>query len=228
MEFDKKIISILILIIFTLGGILIFKILNDKNPNFKSNTKYSKSQIIDLIKSEDNKSNYEVEYTLASTKYKIQYLNKKMKYNTLSTTIYLDFNENKNVSISEKNKTAVIQQITNFKEIYMLDDILKVVESSDCTIEKEEIVSNRNAIVLNYNGTEKINSLFSSDNYSESINYNMKLWIDIQSGLLLQTMVKVGNKEEKNIYNLKLNTVTDADVTVPDLSQYKVVDMTKK
>lgn len=33
---------------------------------------------------------------------------------------------------------------------------------------------------------------------------------------------------KKTVYDLKLNTVTIEDVTVPDLSQYKVTDATSK
>ena len=48
----------------------------------------------------------------------------------------------------------------------MPDDILRIIENSNCIIEKEEKISNRNAIVLSYNGTENIGNqfLFSADN----------------------------------------------------------------
>ena len=54
------------------------------------------------------------------------------------------------------------------------------------------------------------------------------MWIDTETGFLLQTIMKANNNEQKTVYDLKLNTVTTADVTVPNLSQYKVTDVTSK
>lgn len=239
---SSKVILILIFIIIILGCIFIFKGLNGKN-NEKQNiakSNYSKREIIDLIKSEKNKSNYEVEYTLNNTKYKRKYLNKKMKWeastNEKNTLSYLDFEKNTNTIINEENKIAVIQKISFVNENYMPDDILKIIENSNCRIEKEEKISNRNAIVFNYDGTEKIGNqfLFTADNSSntdskvDEIDYNIKIWIDIETGFLLQTIVKANNNEQKIIYDLKLNSVTESDVIVPSLSQYKVTDMTSK
>lgn len=240
---STKVILILIFIIIILGCIFIFKVLNGNNTQkqYISNSNYTKSEIIDLIKSESNKSNYEVEYTLNDTKYKRKYLNKKMKWeastsekNTLS---YLDFEKNTNTIINEDNKIIIIQKISFINENYMPDDILKIIENSNCIIEKEETISNRNAIVLSYNGTENIGNqfLFSADNSTtnndskvEEIKYEIKMWIDTETGFLLQTIMKANNNEQKTVYNLRLNTVTTADVTLPNLSQYKVTDMTSK
>lgn len=236
---STKIILILIFIIIILGCIFIFKILNKKNDGGQNigKSSYSKSELIDLIKSENNKTNYEVEYTLNNTKYNRKYLNKKMRWevstsekNTLS---YLDFEKNTNTIINEENKIAVIQKISLINENYMPEDILEIIENSNCIIEKEEKISNRNAIVLNYNGIEKIGNQFlftaNNSNYTDSkvdeINYNIKIWIDKETGFLLQTIVKANNNEQKTTYDLKLNSVTAADVTTPNLSQYKVTDM---
>ena len=202
---------------------------------------YSKNEIIDLIKSESNKSNYEVEYTLNDNKYKRKYFNKKMKLeasdkekNVLS---YLDFEKNTTTIIKEQEKIAVIQKISFENENYMPEDILKTIENPNCVIEKEEKISNREAVVLSYNGTENIGNqfLFSADNSTtnndskaDEIKYEMKIWIDIETGFLLQTITKAYNNELKTVYDLKLNTVTIEDVTVPDLSQYKVTDVTSK
>lgn len=71
---STKTILVLLLIVIILGCILVFKILNgNSNGHKKTHTaklNYSKTEIIDLIKSESNKSNYEVEYTLNDNKYK--------------------------------------------------------------------------------------------------------------------------------------------------------------
>ena len=238
-----KIILVLIFIIIILGCIFAFKVLNgDSNEKtYTAKSNYSKTEIIDLIKSENNKSNYEVEYTLNDTKYKRKYLNKKMKYEALdgetNVLSYLDFDKNTNTIINESKKIAVIQTISFVNENYMSDDMLKIVENPNCIIEKEEKISNRNAIILSYNGTENIGNqfLFSADNSTtnndskvDEIKYEIKMWIDTETGFLLQTVMKANNNEQKTVYDLKLNTVTIADVTVPNLSQYKVTDMTSK
>ena len=73
--------------------------------------------------------------------------------NTLS---YIDFEKDTNTIINEEKKIAVVQKISFINENYMPDDILRIIENSNCIIEKEEKISNRNAIVLSYNGTENI------------------------------------------------------------------------
>ena len=239
---STKTILILIFIVIILGCILMFKISNGNNTE-KSNIakdKYSKSELIELIKSENNKTNYEVEYTLNDTNYKIKYLNKKMKWeasNSEANTIsYLDFEKNTNTIIDEEKKIAIIQKISFIDENYMPADILTIIENSNCIIEKEEKISNRNAIVLDYSGTEKIGDQFlftsNNSNYTDSkvdeINYNIKIWIDAETGFLLQIIGKANNNELKTTYKLKLNSVTEADVTIPNLSQYKVTDITSK
>lgn len=153
-----------------------------------------------------------------------------------STLCYLDFEKNTSTIISEKNKIAVIQKLDLINENYMPNDILNIIEDPNCIIEKEAKVLNRNAVVLNYNGVKKLGDHFSftssNSNYIDSkvdkIYYNVKIWIDTETGFLLQTIVKVNNTEQKIIYNLKLNSVTKEDVSVPDLSQYKVTDITSK
>lgn len=240
---STKTILVLIFIIIILGCIFAFKVLNgDSNKKaYTAKSNYSKTEIINLIKSESNKSNYAVEYTLNDTKYKIKYLNQKMKLETSTSEenilSYLDFEKNTTTTINEKNKIAIIQKISSINENYMSNDILEIIENSNCIIEKEEKISNRNAIVLSYTGTEKIGNQFlffsdsstnNNDNKIDEIKYELKMWIDTETGFLLQTTIKANNNEQKTTYDLKLNTVTTADVTVPNLSQYKVTDITSK
>lgn len=239
---STKTILILIFIVIILVCILMFKILNGNNTEKSNIAKdmYSKSELIELIKSENNKTNYEVEYTLNDTNYNIKYLNKKMKWEASTseknTISYLDFEKNTNTIIDEEKKLAVIQKISFITENYMSDDILAIIKNPNCIIEKEEKISNRNAIVLDYYGTEKIGDQFlftsNNSNYTDSkvdeINYNIKIWIDVETGFLLQTIVKANNNELKTTYNLKLNSVTETDVAMPNLSQYKVTDITSK
>lgn len=92
-------------------------------------------------------------------------------------------------------------------------------------------------IVLSYNGTENIgnqflfsaaNSTTNNDSKVDEIKYEIKMWIDMETGFLLQTIMKANNNEQKTVYDLNLNTVIIADVTLPNLSQYKVIDITSK
>lgn len=217
---SSKLILRLIFVIIILGCIFIFKVLNGNKKVNTSKSNYSKTEIINLIKSEDNKSNYEVEYTTNNINFKKKYFNKKMKFeasnNESNILSYLDFEKNTNTLIDEKNKIAIIQKLGSTNKNYIPNDLLNIIEDPNCIIEKEEKVLNRNAVVLDYNGTE------------EKQNYNMKNWIDTETGFLLQTIVKANNTEQKIIYNLKLNSVTEEDVSVPNLSQYKVTDITSK
>ena len=243
MEYNKKkIILIFILIIVILGVIFIVKTINIRSGNTQSiaKSKYSKSELIDLINSKTNKNNYEVEYETNGNKYKIKYLNRKMKFEASNgegkVLSYIDFENMVNTIINEENKIVVKTRKILTNEYYMPDDIFQVLEEPDCRIKGEEKILNRDAIVLNYNGKFKTGDqfFFSADN-SVNINnkidelkYNIKFWVDKESGLLLQTVIKANNQEIKTVYNLKTNTVTEADVTEPDLSQYKITDATPK
>ena len=69
---------------------------------------------------------------------------------------------------------------------------------------------------------------FSSGKFGSTTNENInyEIWIDISSGLVTKT--SCSNKENSNItieYNLKLNSITEEDVTMPDLSKYKVTEL---
>lgn len=215
---STKTIFVLIFIVIILGGILAFKVLSENSNNDKktntSESSYSKADIIELINSENNKSNYAVEYTLNNdSTYKIKYLNGKMKWEAFSSETnvlcYFDFEKNTNTIISEERKTAVIQEISIVKKNYIPEEILSIINKPDCIIEKEETVLNRNAIVLSYN-------------------HIWKIWIDAETGLLLQTIMNENDLEYKTVYYLSLNTVTINDVTLPDLSQYNVADTRSK
>lgn len=233
-----KIILVLFFIIIILGCIFMFKIL--KGNNDEKNVAYSKSEVLDLIKSEDNKTNYEVEYTVNNIKYNKKYLNKKMRMEASTdgknTISYLDFEKNTNTIIDEKQKIAIIQKINLEEENYMPKDILNIIEDPNCIIEKEAKISNRNAVVLSYNGKGKIGNqfYFTSDKSGHSndkideINYNVKIWIDTETGFLLKTIITANNNKMETKYNLKLGSVTESEVTISNLSQYKVTDITSK
>lgn len=233
-----KIILILFFIIIILGCIFMFKIL--KGDNNEKDVAYSKSEVLDLIKSEDNKTNYEVEYTVGNIKYNKKYLNKKMKKEALmdgdDIISYFDFEKNTNTIIDEKQKIAIIQKINLEEENYMPKDILNIIEDPNCIIKKEEKISNRNAVVLSYNGKREIPNqfYFTSDKSGHSndkideMDYNVKIWIDTETGLLLKTVITANNNEIETKYNLKSGSVTESEVTISNLSQYKVTDITSK
>lgn len=232
-------IKILLIFIMIIGGIFVLKNVNHKQNSGNSN--YTKTDILKIIASETNKSNYEVEYTIDGTRTNRKYLNKKMKIeafnNETNTIMYVDFEKDTNTSIDEEKKIAIILELDNLvEENYIPKDVLEIIKNESCTIENEERISNREAIVLNYNGKEKIGNQFlfnvnnstNKDNKVDELKYNVKIWIDKETGLLLQTIIKADKNEMKITYDLKLNSVTENDVTKPNLSQYKVTDFRKK
>ena len=238
----KKKIIILLIVINVLLVILIIKqpnrdntYYNNENSNNYSTKIMLKNEIISLINKEDNKSNYEVEYKIDDTTYNRKYLNNKMRLeisnNQKKTLSYYDFENNVESLISEENKIAIKKEIEQqTTKNYITEEILKVINDTNCKIISEEIISNRNAIVLEYKGksSEQGQFVFSDMNYSDigDTEYNIKIWIDKESGLLLQREISANNKSIKTTYNLKLNTVTIEDVMLPNLSEYKVTDTT--
>ena len=226
---------IIFLLIITVVCICIFKFAIRDQGGTTHN--YSKADIIKLIKSEDNKNNYEVEYTmLDGTKCSKKYLDKKMKIHysssEINTFIYLDFEKDIETIVSPDNKLAVIKKGTSpVTENYIPEEILNIIEKPKCIIEKEERILNRNAIVLNYTDVTKASDQFlftdeKSGNGDEEFEYSIKIWIDTKTGFLLQLVGKADDFEMKTIYDLKLNSVQEEDVAIPDLSQYSVKDLT--
>lgn len=219
---NVKVIWILLLFIIALGGIFLFKIINSKS------SKYYKSDLLYLIDSAENKNNYEVEYTTNNKTYNKKYLNKQLKVQSteFGTIVYVDFNENKKTMINNDKKVAIIDKLSpvadNFHENYLPNDLQEIIKDPNCKIIKEEKLLDRNTVVLKYSGSKKIEDWFS--NTSETVNYTAQIWIDKETGFLLQTLLKSGSHQEKVTYNLKLNTVTAEDVTVPNISQYTVIN----
>lgn len=231
------ILLIIIFIVIAIAIIGIFVVLYPRRGEIQnineSKTKYSKSSIIDLINSKTNKTNYEVEYTLPKEyigeekKYNYKILNNKQKleYITSEKTIiiYYDFEENRRVIIDENNKRAIISEISYFYSGSYYDEEITYILDPDCKIDKEEKIFNRDAVVLNYDVNEKY-VLFGEEIMPIS---NMKMWIDTETGLLVQSVVQSKGKEIKTVYNVKLNEVTEDDVAIPDLTGYEVSDIRK-
>lgn len=233
---STKVLTIVFLVIILFCIISIFFILNRNNDNLSiTKTNYTKERVLDLIKAENNKNNYEVEYWIDGKLYNKKYFNKKM---VSSSTIleddsitYIDFENDTCTTIFENEKTAVILKQNLYTENYIPNDILSIIENPDCIIKGKEKILNRNAIALEYSGIQDFGKGFyfdaegyeNVDNKVDKIRYNAKIWIDEESGLLLQTVIKVKNIENKTKFNLKLNTVTEEDVTIPNLSKYEVI-----
>ena len=49
------------------------------------------------------------------------------------------------------------------------------------------------------------NSVDSIFKETDRNNYEIKIWIDAETGLLLQTVIISNNNEQKNVFDLKLN-----------------------
>lgn len=220
------IIKILFIIVIIVVGFLVFKALQPK-------TSYTKAQIIELINSKENKTNYEVEYTIPKeligedTKYHYKILNNKKKSELANGAhTYTDFESDKTVIVSEELKGAIIQNSANAEGNYY-DDIMEYILNPKCKIKKEEKLFNRNTVVLSYDDKIVIGPGEFNIDREETVKCNIQMWIDTETGFLLQTVVKANTKKAKIVYNVKLNTVTEQDVIIPDLSGYEIIDTTK-
>lgn len=221
-------IIILIGIIIALFGLFIVKIFNIE-INSKPQSNYTKEEIIALVKDTNNKNNYEVEYTIGYN-YKRKYFNMKEKMVSDELILYYDYNKNTKTMVNEEKKMAIILA-TDEEANYMPADVLVAIESPKSRIVYEEMILDRNAIVLEYEDTVKSNSFYFSSFNSNTSNddkkeyeYSMKVWIDEETGLLLKLLIEVDNKKLELTYDLKTNSVTEEDVELPDLSGYKIID----
>ena len=226
---------ILICIIIALFGLFIVKIFNIE-INSKPQSNYTKEEVIALVKDTNNKNNYEVECTNEySYFYKIKYCNMREKvvaYNDDRKMItYYDYNKNTQTAVSEEKKMAIIMEESAEPANYMPLGVLPAIENPKSRIVYEEMILDRNAIVLEYEDTVKSDGFyFKPSNFNpqnddkKEYEYIMKIWIDEETGLLLKLLVEVDNEKIILTYNLKTNSVTEEDVELPDLSGYKIID----
>ena len=150
---------------------------------------------------------------------------------------YLNFKENKNTVISEKEKIIIIQNnITskndilrsnkeNFEKIANLSEKYKYIG--------EETYNGNKCIVIEITYTENLQGWYFQSNLEENNNdkdnedkIKNKIWITKENGVI--TKVENENKKMTLEYDYQFNCVTNEDVQVPNLSGYKVIDTRKE
>ena len=214
----KILIAALICIIIFMVGVFVFKIINGDNK--ESQSLISKEELIEFIKSKQNTINYEVEYTTTSLRSNEKYFNEKMRQELVTDEqamiAYIDFETNTHTLISEDKKTIIIQNNSDTLASRDSDELITMLEKANSKIEKEEKILDRNAIVVSYQGIPE-----------EDGDYALKVWIDLETGIMLKREYEKDDIKEVIDYNIKLNSVMEEDVTVPDLPGYKVLDIRK-
>ena len=229
------VIVFLVIVLIILTTAFAIKIIKDQqysNPNAQTSIGYSKSEVIDLIESYSNKTNYSIEYEQNGTILNLKYLNRKMRLDAKDTekveTYYIDFEENDITTLNASKKIAVIDILSYGIDNYCITEgLISVIKDSNCIVEKKEKINNRDAIVLNYNGNKRLETQFVQNENTSILNstkFNTRIWIDEETGLLLQVVNRADNKEVKNTYTYELDSVTEEEVTTPDLSKYKVTN----
>ena len=221
-----KLVLVIIVLIVLFAGVFIYNFLKLLNPKGISdkNLEYTKSDMIKLINSLEKKKNYEMEFSLSENHYKIMCFDKKIKQVVTSkeknVEVYDDLENNSYIMFDNKEMTAVKVEQSFFKKgFYITVEVRNKIENGEFEIEGEDNISGRDAIVLSFE--------IEDNNFKQSA--TKKVWIDKDTGLLLQSLIldksKSDDVDETIVYNLKVNTVKESDVTMPDLSKYQYKEL---
>lgn len=212
----KKAVILLLVIIIILVIVLALKITNN---NSEDSNKYTRTDAITLIKKGENYNNYYCENTNFEQKIIRKIKDNKMVVVNDHLTIYIDYNSNKRTILKNTENIAIVSSLdsskfTNIDKNYFQEciDVLNDFENYEYKFIKEEKINEFDCIKI---------ALTSKS--IESI-YDYEIWIDISSGLVTKTIL-YNNEMNSNMtkeYNLKLNSITDEEVTTPDLSNYNV------
>ena len=177
----KKFIILIIAIILIFAIILGMKIINNKHEN---KYKYSRLDVINLIKTGKDYDNYYCEYNNLGEK-TIRKLNKnKLVVIGNDMTIYADFDTNKQTIIQNTGNLAIVSNLDSsslekINKIYFQEciDILNDYDKYKYEFIKKEKIKEFECIRINLT--------------SETLEYG--IWIDISSGLV--TKISLKNKQ---------------------------------
>ena len=241
---------ILIILIIILAIILSIKIVTkDKriNRNYEKNensiTDLSISDVIDILNKSKNITNYKCSYLIDDKlidgkEVTETYKNNKSileskNGNNKNFIYYIDYDNNKNdVAISKEDKIA-LKGYTLIKKDDVLksrrEELLQVlqnIEDTDLTVVGNDVYDNKNCIVI------EIKQVYSNDGwaFAEELNkYNgkdmiTKIWIDYETGAILKNVFKCEDQEYTFEYKYEFNCVTDEEVKLPDLTEYRVIE----
>ena len=225
-----KVINIILIIIFILAVLFIFKAiyLNQETNNLQI------EQIKELINKSENINNYSLT-TNNDKDTKIKYKEGKFVFEKDNNKIFINYEDNdeKAIIITEKNKTAIKIKKENFTKIDTIktskENLYYIINNYEkYKINGEEIFNGYKCISLT-----TYSKYYASEgwNFEQDVeNYNGKtiestVLIDKNTGVIMKITSKIEDKETINEYYYKFNCVTEEEVTAPDLSKYKIKEI---
>ena len=201
-----KIVLIIISILTVLIGIRIY--------NNNKELKYTLRDIQQILKKSDQLTNNESEINLGIFKYYKRKDNKIFLQSDVNQRVYRDYDKNKQIVCKTlNNKNYYIEQdLTSAKvpssNLYIsgfeVDELLTL----DCELlsVKKQKYNKKNCLKVELKNKEENEIVF---------------WIDIDTGLIL----KCKSLDEEIVeFIYEFDTVTDEEVTHPDLSEYKKIE----
>lgn len=217
-----KKIKILVIICIILIGILAIKVfVSNKDTGL-----YSKEDIINLLEKGEKYNNYYCKYNFFEDNNEeiVRYVkNEKQRVIGKDLIVYIDSKHNKKLVLKPSTKTGVEMKLDSKASLESIDNYLSVYF--------DELKDNEN--IFKFKGREKINDFeciiveltFDKD---KGYNYNKRrILIDTKTGLVVKTVFYDVND---NIlytvdYNLKLDSVSDSDVEIPNLNEFNITNI---
>lgn len=218
----KKIL-ILVFIVIILAIAFCFKIFSSNLENNANNTntyKFSKEDILDLIKNESTQHSYTCKYyefgSSRVSKYKDDVF---ISHNTFDDNkfeiTYDNYKTNESIIISSKSNNAMIEDCYSSPEpLLYASYIYSILIDTDTTYEylRNDIYNERDCIV----------TLWSTNNK------NYELWFDFATGFLVK-QIKTDDSETKIVeYTVTLDDVKYEDIQRPDITNYNIIDVREK
>lgn len=231
-----KFIKVLILIIMFFIVILFFKINNNNTSNINnikteiniSNNKITKEELIVLVNRSDKINNY----TLRSNKNKTIFKYKEnrgvfYKTDNENAKIYVDYINDKQTVLEKKNKIAYISK--NFQKISLnskKESFFELINRIEEYKTSEDYFNDYKCIVIEFdlNYTIKEDFSFEKDVQNNNKKQTNKIWIDKNTGVVMKIEAKIDDEIKTTESYYEFNNVTDNDVEVPDLSEYKIIN----
>lgn len=239
-----KFINKLIIIILTLVVLLGFYIINSKQKvntikteeeSKANNEKLELEKIKELINKSEDINNYFL-ITKDDKDTKIKYKEGKFVFEKGNSKIFINYADNseKAIIITENNKTATKINKENFAKIDTIKNSKENLYLLINNYEKYEINENGEEIFNGYNciSLKVFYKYYTGNGWldEELKQYNgktieTKVLIDKNTGIIMKTSSKIEDKEITTEYYYKFNCVTDEEITVPDLSKYKIIEV---
>lgn len=233
----------LVVVILILGALLAIKIMNGNSNNDVNNQKtLSIEETIDILNKSKNTINYKCSYVLSdgsSKKYDV-----KVKYkdgieideikDEKGTRIkqYINYADKEMYIIAEDEK-IVLKRSTVLSEENILKknttetiDFLKIISEQEYSYIGEEEYNNKKCEVIEINHKYEVTDqwIFYDINVNDGIIVKYKIWIDKESGVIINKEIEYNGTTIKTEYNYEFNCVTDEEVKLPDLTGYEVIE----